>query len=78
MKKALTKRIVVPVVPVVVTHTSPLSLRAAELVEITRVPRLIQQDVMYLVDNHNEKTQIVVREPLDGRRLLAAGGRESR
>ena len=58
--------------------TPPLSLRAAELVEIARVPRLIQQDMMYLVDNHNEQTQIVVREPFDGRRLLPAGGRESR
>ena len=48
--------------------------RPPKLVEIARIPRLIQQNMMYLVDNHDEKTEVVGREPLDGRGLLPTGG----
>lgn len=44
--------------------------------KIARVPRLIQQDVVNLVDNQDEKPQIVVSEPFDGLCLFTAGRRK--
>jgi len=45
-----------------------------KLVEVAGIPRLVQQDVMDLVDDHDKETEVVLGKPADGRRLLAAGG----
>ena len=45
--------------------------------EIACIPRLVQQDVMNLVNDHDKEPQVVVGEPLDGGGLLPAGGGKS-